>query len=471
MSREAYETISYFVMIYRTLAQLVVLFLIWKILFKNENKRARFILFGALTLLNFIFVIAIDDSKLRYLFSVVIILAYIFWQNRKMWQEAVFSMLTLYFFHSSAYLLANCVYQYALAYGFSRLDVYSPDYMSQMYMQTGLGLVGMILLHSFLMIMFYLIFRKIMKNPPSISCGELVFLSVINVVEIVFTYMVIDLSMVKLENEVFVLFEAKRSMYVKIPVMVVLMMIGEFSLIAVWKNYRNTLRKWQQSNVMEEQLKRMKRRYEEADAVYSNVRKAQHEMRNHMANIRGLVACGNYSDVDSYIEKMDEAVRKLDLKISTGSTLCDVIINDKASEAERLSIDFDVNFKYQENDFVSTFDLGIILSNLLDNAIEACQKVDEGGRFVRLELSNKGKFILIKVENSYDGNLVWNADGKLPVSSKLSEKMKSREVNVSALSEHGLGLKNVSELADKYFGGVQIETEDEVFRITVMLQW
>jgi sensor histidine kinase YesM len=343
--------------------------------------------------------------------------------------------------------------------------------MSQMYMQTGLGLVGMILLHSFLMIMFYLIFRKIMKNPPSISCGELVFLSVINVVEIVFTYMVIDLSMVKLENEVFVLFEAKRSMYVKIPVMVVLMMIGEFSLIAVWKNYRNTLRKWQQSNVMEEQLKRMKRRYEEADAVYSNVRKAQHEMRNHMANIRGLVACGNYSDVDSYIEKMDEAVRKLDLKISTGSTLCDVIINDKASEAERLSIDFDVNFKYQENDFVSTFDLGIILSNLLDNAIEACQKVDEGGRFVRLELSNKGKFILIKVENSYDGNLVWNADGKLPVSSKLSEKMKSREVNVSALSEHGLGLKNVSELADKYFGGVQIETEDEVFRITVMLQW
>jgi sensor histidine kinase YesM len=75
------------------------------------------------------------------------------------------------------------------------------------------------------------------------------------------------------------------------------------------------------------------------------------------------------------------------------------------------------------------------------------------------------------VENSYDGNLVWNADGKLPVSSKLSEKMKSREVNVSALSEHGLGLKNVSELADKYFGGVQIETEDEVFRITVMLQW
>jgi sensor histidine kinase YesM len=464
MSREAYEAISYFMMIYRTAIQLIVLFLIWKILFKNEDKRVRFILFGTLTFVNFIFVIALDDSRLRYLFSGVIILAYIFWQKRNMWQEAVFSMLTLYFFHTSSFLLADCVYQYALAYGFEKLDVYSPDYESQMYLLTCLGMLGMILLHSLFMLMFYLIFRKAMKNPPLISSGELVFLSVIDVVGIIFAYMVIDLSTVKLENEVFVLFEAKHNMYVKIPVMVVLMMIGEFSLIAVWKNYRNTLQKWQQSNAMGEQLKQMKRRYEEADSVYANVRKTQHEMRNHMANIRGLVACGNYSEVDSYIEKMNDTVQKLNFKYSTGNPLCDVIINDKAGAAERLHIAFDIHFFYQETNAISTFDLGIVLSNLLDNAIEACRKVPEESRFIRLELKTKEPFILLEIENSYDGELVWNDEKKLPVSTK--ENAKTQEV----LSEHGLGLRNVAEIADQYLGGMQIEADNHIFRTVVMLQ-
>jgi hypothetical protein len=464
MSREAYEAISYFIMIYRTAIQLIVLFLIWKIFFKNENKRAHFVLFGTLTLVNFIFVIAFDDSRLRYLFSGVVILAYIFWKNRKMWQEAVFSMLTLYFFHTSAFLLADCVYQYALAYGFEKLDVYSPDYASQMYLLTGLGQIGMILVHLILMLMFYLIFRKNMKNPPSISCGELVFLSVINVVGIVFAYMVIDLSMVKLENEVFALFEAKHNMYVKIPVMVVLMMIGEFSLIAVWKNYRNTLQKWQQSNAMEEQLKQMKKRFEEVDTFYGDIRKVRHEMRNHMTNIKGLIATEKYNEVDNYIEKLDDTIQKLDFKYSTGNPVCDVIINDKAGVAERLHIALEVHFSYQETNAISTFDLGIVLSNLLDNAIEACRKVPEESRFIRLELKTKEPFILLEMENSYDGELVWNEEKKLPVSTK--ENAKTQEI----LSEHGLGLKNVAEIADQYLGGMQIEADNHIFRTVVMLQ-
>jgi sensor histidine kinase YesM len=464
MSREVYEAISYFIMIYRTAIQLIVLFLIWKIFFKNENKRVQFILFATLTLVNFIFVIAFDDSKLRYIFSGVIILAYIFWQNQKMWQEAVFSMLTLYFFHTSAYLLANCIYQYAIAYGFENLDVYSPDYESQMYLMTGLGMLGMILLHSLFMLMFYLIFRKTMKNPPSINCGELVFLSVIDVVGIIFAYMVIDLSMVKLKNEVFVLFEVKRNMYVKIPVMVILMMIGEFSLIAVWKNYRNTLQKWQKSHVREEQLKQMKKRFEEVDTFYGDIRKVRHEMRNHMTNIKGLIANEKYNEVDSYIEKLDDTIQGLDFKYSTGNPLCDVIINDKAGAAERLHIAFDIHFFYQETNAISTFDLGIILSNLLDNAIEACRKVPEESRFIRLKLKTKEPFILLEIENSYDGELVWNEEKKLPVSTK--ENAKTQEV----LSEHGLGLKNVAEIADQYLGGIQIEADNHIFRTVVMLQ-
>jgi sensor histidine kinase regulating citrate/malate metabolism len=246
--------------------------------------------------------------------------------------------------------------------------------------------------------------------------------------------------------------------------MVVLMMIGEFSLIAVWKNYRNTLQKWQQSNAMEEQLKQMKKRFEEVDTFYGDIRKVRHEMRNHMTNIKGLIATEKYNEVDNYIEKLDDTIQKLDFKYSTGNPVCDVIINDKAGVAERLHIALEVHFSYQETNAISTFDLGIVLSNLLDNAIEACRKVPEESRFIRLELKTKEPFILLEMENSYDGELVWNEEKKLPVSTK--ENAKTQEV----LSEHGLGLQNVAEIADQYLGGMQIEADNHIFRTIVMLQ-
>jgi sensor histidine kinase YesM len=96
--------------------------------------------------------------------------------------------------------------------------------------------------------------------------------------------------------------------------------------------------------------------------------------------------------------------------------------------------------------------------------MEACRKVPEESRFIRLELKTKEPFILLKIENSYDGELVWNEEKKLPVSTKENDKMQE------AFPTHGLGLKNVAEIADQYLGGMQIEADDHIFRVVVMLQ-
>jgi sensor histidine kinase YesM len=343
-------------------------------------------------------------------------------------------------------------------------DMYTTDYMLQIYFQAGIGQIGLITLYAVIMLFFYFIFRIIGKNMPQMGLLELIFLSVLNVVGIILTYMVTDLSIVRLDNDVFLLFENQHQMFWKIPTMVCLLMVGEFSLIGVWKNYRNVLVEWQKTNAMEEQLKQMKNRYEEVGTFYSDIRKMRHEMRNHMMNIKGLVASEKYSEVGSYIEKMDESLCKIDFKYSTGNPLCDVIINDKLGRAERLNIACNVRFMYQETNTISTFDFGIILSNLLDNAIEACEKVIEGKRFIDLELSVKGSFLLLKVENSYDGHLVWDLEDKLPISTKGNTQQGKM------LAMHGLGLENVSELADKYLGGVKIEEDKGIFRIIVMLQ-
>ena len=109
------------------------------------------------------------------------------------------------------------------------------------------------------------------------------------------------------------------------------------------------------------------------------------------------------------------------------------------------------------------FDVGIILSNLLDNALEACERLEGRERYVRLSLLRKEQFLLILVENSFDGQVVRE---------KGSGRLKSSRPAVSAggTGEHGIGLENVRRIAERYLGGMEIRTEEKVFLVTVMLQ-
>lgn len=96
--------------------------------------------------------------------------------------------------------------------------------------------------------------------------------------------------------------------------------------------------------VEEQQVKAMKQRLEEAENFYGSIRRVRHEMKNHMTNIKGLVASEKYDEVESYIEKLDETIQTMDYKFNTGNAVTDVIINDKYQKAENAGISFQVKF-------------------------------------------------------------------------------------------------------------------------------
>lgn len=111
----------------------------------------------------------------------------------------------------------------------------------------------------------------------------------------------------------------------------------------------------------------------------------------------------------------------------------------------------------------SAFDIGIILNNLLDNAIEACEKLEQEQRYINLTLKKKNHFLLIEVENSFDGKVIWEDGGIVPMTTKQSDLP-------DILMEHGIGLKNVKDVADHYLGDMDIKIKNDVFKVTVMLQ-
>ena len=84
-------------------------------------------------------------------------------------------------------------------------------------------------------------------------------------------------------------------------------------------------------------------------------------------------------------------------------------------------------------------------------------------RYISLNLKRKEHFLLIEVENSFDGMLIWEDEEKIPATTKQSGLP-------DILMEHGVGLKNVKDVAERYLGYMDIRAEKDTFRVTVMLQ-
>ena len=243
----------------------------------------------------------------------------------------------------------------------------------------------------------------------------------------------------------------------------VLLCIGEISAVYVFRKYKELQAEREKHFVEEQQMKAMRRRLEEAENFYGSIRKVRHEMKSHMANIKGLVAGEKYEEVETYVGRLDETMQELDYKFSTGNAVTDVIINDKYQRAVKSGIAFRVKFDYQGTDTIEAFDMGIVLNNLLDNAIEACENVEQEKRYISLVLKRKDHFLLIEVENRFDGKLEWKDGESIPTTRKQSSLP-------DILMEHGIGLKNVKDVADRYLGYMDMKAERDLFKVTVMLQ-
>lgn len=444
--------------------QVVLFLVIWDIFFSPKRERKALLLAGSFAAVNvLLYFCPIVTAGGRYVICAVLVLGYCRIRYRGSIEKAVFILLLFFNFHGMSFLIASSFYQVLADEMLGRLDMQDAGYMAQMYRMQIAGQGFNLLIYMIAFIIMTWILKKIVNSPLSMNLQDVVFLSALNVVGSMMTWIVIDLSAVPMEQEIFFLYTRKREMVWKIPMLAVLLFAGEISAIIIFQRYKELQDEKEKHFVEEQQMKAMKRRLEEAEHFYGSIRRARHEMKGHMANIKGLVAGEQYGEVETYIQKMDETIQELDYKFSTGNAVTDVIINDKYRRAKKAGIVFTVKFEYRESDTVSAFDMGIVLNNLLDNAIEASEKVDREKRRISLALKRKEYFLLVEVENCFDGRPIWKDGEEIPETTKQSSLPE-------ILMEHGVGLKNVQDVAERYLGYMDIKAEGDVFKVTVMLQ-
>lgn len=114
-----------------------------------------------------------------------------------------------------------------------------------------------------------------------------------------------------------------------------------------------------------------------------------------------------------------------------------------------------MEFYYPEDSCINAFDISVILNNALQNALENTPPRETS----RISVSSyrQNNAYMIEIRNSFSGNLQWDRQSGLPVTSR------------KKADGHGYGLANIRRVAEKYFGDIDIALEDGEFRLSVML--
>lgn len=352
----------------------------------------------------------------------------------------------------------------SLYYILERLLPLDPLRLETVYLRAAFLITLFLVSHAVLMgAMLYALQRRMQLRRAPLCVRELCCLGIVPAAGILFGQILSRLLIEIQDGILLQLYERHPAFLAAVPLLALLFYAGAYLSIVFWQGMA-ALREEQAAWFIErQQTQLLQAHMHEAERSYARVRALQHEMRGHLTNLKGLAQSGAPADVAAYIDKMDAGIRAAGTgdagrTFQTGNPVADVIVNDKRQQCEERGIRFEAALCYPDAAAYDAFDVGIILQNLLQNALEACEAVPKGERCIRLTGKRTGRFFLIEVRNSFAGGVVFGPDG-LPLTTKREDA-----------PMHGLGLANVRREAEKYMGELELKAGPKEFTATVLLQ-
>ncbi len=192
----------------------------------------------------------------------------------------------------------------------------------------------------------------------------------------------------------------------------------------------------------------MKKNIEETNAI-------RHDMNNQLSVLSWLIEEGKEKNVAEQLKTLTGSIQNAEIYSETGNLIIDSMVNYKLRNAASDHIDVDFSASIPEYVEIEEMDMAVILGNLLDNAIEAVNKVAQENRMIRISIKLVSNTFLISISNTYQ-NVMRDSGGEF-VSTK------------EDAPQHGFGLHNTKRSVEKYHGIMELSVDDSIFTADVIL--
>ena len=194
------------------------------------------------------------------------------------------------------------------------------------------------------------------------------------------------------------------------------------------------------------------RQLEEIHNTYHEMRGWRHDYKNHLQVLKIYVESRQWEHALSYISQMNEDLNSIDHVVKTGNMMADAIVNSKVSLARSRQIKLDVTAKVPEKLPISDVEFCVLFGNLMDNAIEACDKIISGeNKFIRIYIGIFKKQFYISVTNA------------------TSRRRRIQRYYSLKGEGHGLGLYRIDKIVKDRNGYLNRKDEPGVFATEIML--
>lgn len=279
-----------------------------------------------------------------------------------------------------------------------------------------------IIFYGIFLVLLYFALRKIIRSFSDkdyrIQRTELYFLLVPGTVGLL-VCLLLRTIMITIENDMpKLLCDRYPILSIIVPAILILSLLSILYAVKTFQNMIVLNREKNSRIILEKQIGSMQEHMEEMEHIYSGIRSMKHDMKNTLAVIMEL-AGKDETELQTYLSEINKGFEQLEFRFRTGNTVADVLLNMKYHEAVRTIPDIEIDAErllFSENMHIQSYDIGVIIGNALDNAIEACRKLKSDNR------------------------------------------------------AHGMGLANIKHTAEKYHGGVDWTAEGKVFMLSVMMK-
>ena len=178
----------------------------------------------------------------------------------------------------------------------------------------------------------------------------------------------------------------------------------------------------------------------------------RHDLRHHDALILDYLQSGNVSGAVDYLRANQSALSEIRLMGFSVNPIVNAVLRIYSRQAQTVGVTFAVNAQIPETLPMAAPELGALLSNMLENALEACVKVDPAKRQIAFNAITEENGLRLELRNSVSGTVHFE-DGN-PVSTKTGG---------------GTGTKSMAHIVEKYCGMLRFKQEENIFVTQIML--
>jgi sensor histidine kinase regulating citrate/malate metabolism len=196
--------------------------------------------------------------------------------------------------------------------------------------------------------------------------------------------------------------------------------------------------------------------YKKMNVLYDEIRIMKHDYKFHLKTTLDLLHRGDIEKGSEYLSSLQSQMEEKELSNFCDNPVINSLVTDYVRRCKELNIDISVSISIPGDFSVPNYEMCIVFGNLLENAMEACQKL-AANRKIEFVIKPKGKQIASMVRNTFDGNVIMEDD-----------KFVSTKNGQPGGDPSGLGLQSVKAVIQRYGDLFYTNYEKEWFNVFVL---